>query len=60
MKAAAAWLALALLPCLPPARAQELPDLQGVYQSIPAATALPGGRKNQGSPRDIELLPAAA
>ena len=36
------------------------PNLQGVYQSIPAQTTLPGGLKNAGSPAAIELLPAAA
>jgi hypothetical protein len=36
------------------------PNLQGVYQSIPAQTMLPGGQKNAGSPAAIELLPAAA
>jgi hypothetical protein len=36
------------------------PNLQGVYQSIPAQTMLPGGLKNAGSPAAIELLPAAA
>jgi len=37
-----------------------VPDLQGVYQSIPDSTALPGGLKNAGSPAAIELLPEAA
>jgi hypothetical protein len=36
------------------------PDLMGVYQAIPNGTALPAGRKNEGSPADIALLPAAA
>ena len=33
-----------------------VPDLQGVYQSIPDSTTLPGGLKNAGSPAAIELL----
>jgi len=37
-----------------------VPDLQGVYQSIPDSTTLPGGLKNAGSPAAIELLPEAA
>ncbi len=41
-----------------PARAP--PDLQGVYQSLPDRTTLPGGLKNAGSPAAIELLPEAA
>src|SRR5690349_5522370 len=36
------------------------PNLQGVYQSIPAGTVLPGGLKNAGAPAAIELLPQAA
>ena len=36
------------------------PNLQGVYQSIPAQTTVPGGLKNAGSPAALELLPAAA
>src|SRR5580693_3773292 len=36
------------------------PDLQGVYQSIPDRTTLPGGLKNAGSPAAISLLPEAA
>jgi hypothetical protein len=40
--------------------AQAPPDLRGVYQSIPDQTTLPGGRKNQGSPAAIELLPQDA
>ena len=36
------------------------PNLQGVYQSIPAQATAPGGLKNAGSPTAIELLPAAA
>ena len=39
--------------------APGLPDLQGVYQSIPGQVALPGGLKNAGSPSAIELLPEA-
>ena len=37
-----------------------VPDLQGVYQSIPDSITLPGGLKNAGSPAAIELLPEAA
>ncbi len=36
------------------------PNLQGVYQSIPAGTTLKGGLKNAGSPAAIPLLPEAA
>ena len=36
------------------------PNLQGVYQSIPDGTTLPGGLKNAGSPAAIALLPEAA
>jgi hypothetical protein len=36
------------------------PDLQGVYQTIPDGTTLPGGLKNAGSPAAIGLLPEAA
>ena len=36
------------------------PDLQGVYQSIPDRTTLPGELKNAGSPAAISLLPEAA
>lgn len=36
------------------------PNLQGVYQSIPAGTTLPGGLKNAGSPAAIPLRPEAA
>ena len=36
------------------------PNLQGVYQSIPDRTTLPGGLKNTGSPAAITLLPQAA
>jgi hypothetical protein len=47
-----------------PAAAQSaktaVPDLTGVYQSIPNSITLPGGLKNEGSPEDISLLPAAA
>jgi hypothetical protein len=54
------------IPLTAPAVAQQSrvvsgpPSLQGVYQSIPAQTTLPGGLKNSGSPAAIELLPAAA
>jgi len=51
--------------CALPAFAQSerpaaTPDLTGVYQSISRDTTLPGGRKNEGSPAEIPLLPAAA
>jgi len=36
------------------------PNLEGVYQSIPDQTTLPGGLKNSGSPAAIALLPEAA
>ncbi len=36
------------------------PDLSGVYQAIPNGAMIDGGRKNDGSPADIALLPAAA
>ena len=36
------------------------PDLTGVYQSIPKGASVPGGLKNQGSPEEISLQPAAA
>jgi hypothetical protein len=41
-------------------RSSDLPDLAGVYQSIPNGTILPGGLKNSGSPAEISLLPKAA
>jgi hypothetical protein len=34
--------------------------LAGVYEAIPNGLSLPGGRKNTGSPEEIELLPAIA
>lgn len=40
--------------------AQGTPNLEGVYQSIPSGTTLPGGMKNAGSPAALELLPKAA
>ena len=43
-------------------QARETPnprDVQGVYQSIPDGTTLPGGLKNAGAPSAIELLPDA-
>ena len=47
-----------------PAAAQSaktaVPDFTGVYQSIPNSVTLPGGLKNEGSPEEISLLPAAA
>jgi hypothetical protein len=66
MRAAAEFLlAAAVLSGLPlPAQQSRAssgtPILQGVYQSIPTQTTLPGGLKNAGSPAAIELLPAAA
>ncbi len=39
---------------------RKMPDLQGVYQSIPDRVTLPGGLRNSGSPAAIELLPEAA
>src|SRR5690242_82347 len=57
---------LGFLSILCVARAQQspqppsAPNLQGVYQSIPNRTTLPGGLKNAGSPAAIELLPEAA
>ena len=58
--------AMVLAPCtgVVPAAAQSaktaVPDLTGVYQSIPNSITLPGGLKNEGSPEEISLLPAAA
>ena len=37
-----------------------VPNLAGVYQSIPNGVTLPGGLKNSGSPEEIPLTPAAA
>src|SRR5947209_1051910 len=37
-----------------------VPDLTGLYQSVPNSVTLPGGLKNSGTPEDILLLPAAA
>jgi len=63
------WMQLLILPvgpivCLPLTMAQPsrpaAPDLQGVYQSIPDRTTLPGGLKNIGLPAAIGLLPKAA
>ncbi len=41
-------------------QSSAVPDLQGVYQSIPDSMTLPGGLKNAGSPAAVELLPEAA
>jgi hypothetical protein len=66
MKIIAPGLLAAPILCILPAAAQQgrvisgPPNLQGVYQSIPAQTTLPGGLKNMGSPAAIELAPAAA
>jgi hypothetical protein len=53
---------LAALPCSAqsPTKSANPPNLQGVYQAIPASATLPGGLKNQGSPSAITLLPEAA
>lgn len=51
---------LATLPCAAQTAPKAAPNLQGVYQAIPASATLPGGRKNQGSPSAISLLPEAA
>ena len=54
-------LAVLAILCAPLATAQTSPpSLQGVYQSIPNSTTLPGGLKNAGSPAAIGLLPEAA
>ena len=37
-----------------------VPDLTGVYEVVPNGVTLPGGFKNEGSPEEISLLPAAA
>lgn len=37
-----------------------VPDLTGVYEVVPNAVTLPGGLKNEGSPEEISLQPAAA
>jgi hypothetical protein len=37
-----------------------VPDIRGVYQSIPDRMTLTGGLKNAGAPAGIELLPEAA
>jgi hypothetical protein len=51
-------------PLMTPQKARQtqpaIPDLQGVYQSIPDGMTLSGGLKNAGSPAAIELLPIAA
>src|ERR1700694_5692758 len=36
------------------------PDISGAYQAIENAARLPGGRKNEGGPIGISLVPAAA
>jgi hypothetical protein len=55
-------LAAVLLCYMPPAQSAPpaSPDLAGVYQSIPNGTILPAGRRNQGSPAEISMLPEAA
>ena len=54
-------LAVLAILCAPAAMAQtSTPSLQGVYQSIPNSTTLPGGLKNAGSPAAVGLLPEAA
>jgi len=65
MKTAATCVIITVL-CASLATAQQShsvsspPNLQGVYQSIPDQTTLPGGLKNSGSPAAIALLPEAA
>jgi hypothetical protein len=64
MKTLAQFLVLAMCPAVTIAQQSRAvpspPDLQGVYQAISDRITLPGGRKNAGSPRAIELLPEAA
>ena len=47
-----------------PAAAQSsrngVPDLTGVYQSVATGATVPGGLKNEGSPEEISLQPAAS
>lgn len=38
----------------------NVPDLTGVYESVPNSFTLPGGLRNEGSPEDVSLQPAAA
>ena len=37
-----------------------VPDFTGVYESVANGVNLPGGLKNEGSPEEISLQPAAA
>ena len=37
-----------------------VPDLTGVFEIVPNGVTLPGGLKNEGSPEEISLQPAAA
>jgi hypothetical protein len=64
MKTLAQFLVLAMCPAVTIAQQSRAvpspPDLQGVYQAVSDRIMLPGGRKNAGSPRAIELLPEAA
>jgi hypothetical protein len=62
LAAALVWALVAALPCSAQtsSKAASPPNLQGVYQAIPASATLPGGLKNQGSPSAISLLPEAA
>jgi hypothetical protein len=66
MRTVPQFLLAASILCVAPLVAQQSrvvsgpPNLQGVYQSIPAQTKLPGGLNNAGAPAAIELLPAAA
>src|SRR5215471_6241821 len=61
----AGW-AVVAVSCAPLALAQanraasSSPSVEGVYQSIPDRTTLPGGLKNAGSPAAVALLPEAA
>jgi len=55
----AAFIALAK-PSIAQSTKSAAPDLTGVYQSISNNVVLPGGFKNEGSPEEISLLPAAA
>jgi len=57
---ASAIVCCALTMAQPRSLAQNPPDLQGVFQSIPDGVTLPGGLKNVGSPARVSLLPDAA
>src|ERR1051326_3762326 len=53
---------LGLVLFLQPAAGQssKTADFTGVYQSVPNGITLPGGLRNEGSPEQISLQPAAA